>query len=183
MTRILALIISLWLVPLFGADAEWPVNGGPYNIRYTELTQITPANVGRLQVAWSWDAHEAFKDSEMQSNPIVVDGVLYATTPKMHVIALDARYGARNVELRSQPRRHRPAPLPASRRDASIKTASSSPTAIYCGRSTARPASQSRSSATTATSICARASTGQIESLSVSASSPGVIFEDMIILG
>ena len=95
MTRILPLIIPLWLVPLFGADAEWPVNGGPYNIRYTELTQITPANVGRLQVAWSWDAHEAFKDSEMQSNPIVVDGILYATTPKMHVIALDAARGAK----------------------------------------------------------------------------------------
>src|SRR5215475_4513895 len=92
MTRILPLI-PLLAVPLLGADTEWAVNGGPYNIRYTELSQITPANVGKLQVAWSWDAHEAFKDSEMQSNPIVVDGVLYATTPRMHVIALDARTG------------------------------------------------------------------------------------------
>src|SRR5215469_11947029 len=93
MIRILPLIIALSAVPLVGADAEWPVNGGPYNIRYTELSQITPANVGKLQVAWSWDAHEAFKDSEMQSNPIVVDGVVYITTPKMHVVALDAKTG------------------------------------------------------------------------------------------
>src|SRR5215471_7273160 len=54
----------LLLVPLaaFGVDTWWPVNGGPGNIRYTELPQITPANVAQLQVAWSWDAREAFKD-------------------------------------------------------------------------------------------------------------------------
>src|SRR5262249_46181340 len=87
----ISLLICAMALP--AADTAWPVNGGPYNIRYTELGQITPANVARLQVAWSWDAHEAFQDSEMQSNPIVVDGVLYATTPRMHVIALDARTG------------------------------------------------------------------------------------------
>jgi quinoprotein glucose dehydrogenase len=58
------------------ADVEWPVNGGPYNIRYSELKQIDRDNVRHLQVAWSYDAHDAFKDSEMQSNPIIVDGVL-----------------------------------------------------------------------------------------------------------
>ena len=93
MTRILLFVLSASLIPLFGADTGWPVNGGPYNIRYTELVQITPANVGQLQVAWTWEGHEAFEDSEMQSNPIVVDGVLFATTPKMHVIALDAVTG------------------------------------------------------------------------------------------
>ena len=30
----------------------------------------------------------------MQSNPIVVDGVLYATTPTMKVVAVDAETGA-----------------------------------------------------------------------------------------
>ena len=75
------------------ADVGWPVNGGSYNIRYTTLSQITPANVARLQVAWTYDAHDAFKDSEMQSNPIIVDGLLYATTPKMRVIALNAETG------------------------------------------------------------------------------------------
>src|SRR5215469_3079103 len=93
MNRLLRVALACAPILLYAADTEWPVNGGPYNIRYTELSQITPANVSRLQVAWSWDAHEAFKDSEMQSNPIVVDGVLYATTPKLHVIALDARTG------------------------------------------------------------------------------------------
>ena len=74
-------------------DVDWPVNGGPGNIRYTTLSEITPQNVGRLQVAWTYDAHDSFDGSEMQSNPIVVDGVLYATTPALKVIALDAATG------------------------------------------------------------------------------------------
>ena len=98
--------IGLWLALLAGtihaADVEWPVNGGPYNIRYSPLTQINRANVGQLKVAWSYDSHDAFKDSEMQSNPIVVDGVLYATTPKLRVVALDAATAASSG--RSTPR-------------------------------------------------------------------------------
>ena len=70
-----------------------PVNGGVNNIRYSPLTQITRENVGKLEVAWSFDSKDAFKDSEMQSNSIVVDGVLYATTPKLRVIALNAATG------------------------------------------------------------------------------------------
>jgi quinoprotein glucose dehydrogenase len=76
------------------SNVDWPVNGGPNNARYSPLRQITPANVGRLEVAWSYDSHDAFKGSEMQSNPIVIDGVLYATTPSMRVIALNAGTGA-----------------------------------------------------------------------------------------
>jgi len=72
---------------------EWPVNGGPYNIRYTTLDQVNPRNVGKLRVAWTYDSHDSFKDSEMQSNPIIVDGVLYATTPSLHVVALNAETG------------------------------------------------------------------------------------------
>ncbi len=55
----------------------WPINGGVDNIRYSPLTQINRDNVATLQVAWTYDSHDAFKASEMQSNPIVVDGVLY----------------------------------------------------------------------------------------------------------
>src|SRR5471032_40786 len=58
------------------ADVEWRVNGGPDNIRYSALQQIAPGNVAGLRVAWTYDSHDAFKDSEMQSNPIVADGIL-----------------------------------------------------------------------------------------------------------
>src|SRR5689334_675817 len=76
-------------------NADWPVFGGNAdNTHYTTLSQISPANVARLHVAWTYDTKDAFPGSEMQSNPIVVDGVLYALTPKQHLFALDAATGA-----------------------------------------------------------------------------------------
>jgi quinoprotein glucose dehydrogenase len=74
---------------------DWRVyGGGPDNIHYSTLSQINRKNVARLQVAWTYDTGDAFKGSEMECNPIVVDGVLFATTPKQRVIALDAATGA-----------------------------------------------------------------------------------------
>src|SRR4051794_5385497 len=78
---------------LQAADVGWPVNGGTYNIGYSTLSQINKQNVGQLKPAWTYDSHDDFKGSEMQSNPIVVDGVLYATTPRLRVIALDGATG------------------------------------------------------------------------------------------
>jgi quinoprotein glucose dehydrogenase len=75
------------------SDVEWPVHGGEGNIRYSSLVQVNKTNVSRLRVAWTYDSRDAFKGSEMQSNPIVVGGVLYATTPTLKVVALDAASG------------------------------------------------------------------------------------------
>ena len=175
-----------WLIvclPIFAqaADVDWPVNGGPYNIRYTALSQITPANVARLQVAWSYDAHDAFKDSEMQSNPIVVDGMLYATTPKMRVIALNAVTGTEvwsfdpSQGAGAQRRfRHRGVTVYKDRVFFTYRNF------LYAlDRRTGKP-------------LPNFGDNGRIdmrygldrppESVTISASSPGVIFEDMIIM-
>lgn len=73
---------------------EWKVyGGGPDSIRYSTLDQINRKNVRSLEVAWTFDTGDAFTGSEMQCNPIIINGVLYATTPKLRVIALDAATG------------------------------------------------------------------------------------------
>jgi quinoprotein glucose dehydrogenase len=73
---------------------EWPVyNGDSGNTHYSPLAQINRGNVSRLEVAWTFDAGDAFPASEMECNPIIVNGVLYATTPKINVIALNAATG------------------------------------------------------------------------------------------
>src|SRR5579872_3072631 len=109
-SRIPGVLLLLLPAVLAAADQEWPVNGGPYNIRYSPLTQINAGNVAKLKVAWSYDAHDSFKDSEMQSNPIVVDGMLYATTPTLRVVALDAVTGREAWTFNPNP------PGPPSRR-------------------------------------------------------------------
>ena len=51
-------------------NIDWPVYGGSDDhTHYSTLAQITPANVKRLKVAWTYDTHDAFAGSEMQSNP------------------------------------------------------------------------------------------------------------------
>ena len=73
---------------------DWRVyGGGPESIRYSRLDQINRSNVHKLRVAWTYDTGDAYKDSEMQCNPIVIDGVLYATSPKLRVFALNAATG------------------------------------------------------------------------------------------
>ena len=92
MIAALALVTPAVLVRAQSVD--WPVYGGnSNNSHYSTLSQITPANVKQLRVAWRYDTHQEFKNSEMQANPVVVDGVLYAETPKLHVFALDAATG------------------------------------------------------------------------------------------
>ncbi len=77
-----------------GEYRSWPSYGGGLdNIRYSSLKQINKKNVQGLQVAWTFDTGDAFRDSEFQCNPLMIDGVLYATTPKVNVVALDAATG------------------------------------------------------------------------------------------
>jgi quinoprotein glucose dehydrogenase len=82
--------------------------GGPENTHYSSLKQINRSNVSKLKLAWTYDTGDVFQGSEMQCNPIVVGGVLYATTPKLRLIALDAATG--QLKWSFDP------PLPASRR-------------------------------------------------------------------
>jgi quinoprotein glucose dehydrogenase len=79
-------------------DEDWPTYGGnPAGNRYSPLTQITTQNVKNLQVAWTFDTGEN-RDStesglEIQCQPIVVRGVLYGTTPRLGLFAVDAATG------------------------------------------------------------------------------------------
>lgn len=75
-------------------SADWPVyQGDDDHTHYTQLAQITPKNVASLKVAWTYETHDEFKGSEMQSNPIIVGGVMYAMSPKQRAFALDAATG------------------------------------------------------------------------------------------
>ncbi len=88
------LLLSGGSPPSSATTADWPSYGGGLDdIRYSRLHQITKDNVKDLRVAWTFDTGDAFSGSEFQCNPLVVGGVLYATTPKANVVALDAATG------------------------------------------------------------------------------------------
>ena len=76
------------------AGRDWPAfSGDPGNGHYSGLKQINRSNANRLAVAWTYDSKDAFKGSELQCNPLVINGVVYATTPALKVIALDGATG------------------------------------------------------------------------------------------
>lgn len=85
---------------------DWPTYGrDPGASRFSPLTQITPANVGRLEVAWTYHmkptppapAQQAGRGSSgfaaSEVTPLVVGGVMYLSTPYYRVVALDATTG------------------------------------------------------------------------------------------
>ena len=73
-------------------------NGNPNGTHYSTRAEITPANVGRLQVAWEYDTGDAFGEggsqSDMQANPLVVSGRMFVVSPKGRLICLNAATGA-----------------------------------------------------------------------------------------
>src|SRR5688572_8280402 len=90
---------ALLLLPLVAsaADVNWSVYlGDNASSHYSTLSQITPENVARLDVAWTFragGADEKNNRSQVQCNPLIVDGVLYGTTPELHLVAVAADSG------------------------------------------------------------------------------------------
>jgi quinoprotein glucose dehydrogenase len=163
---------------------DWPVYGGdPDHTHFTTLDQITPANASKLAVAWTFETGDAFKGSEMQANPIVVDGVLYATSPKLHVFALDAATGK---ELwRFDPNNGKP---PTSRiRHRGVVVTKDRVIFNYRFRLFAldkRTGQKIPGWGNDSGWVDLREGLGRpVSDISVSSSTPGVVFEDLLIMG
>lgn len=89
-------VLFLSVVSLVGADSDWPAYlGDKESSHFSKLRQITPENVSKLEPAWSFKAGGASPEnrSQIQCNPLVIGGVLYATTPDQKAFALDAETG------------------------------------------------------------------------------------------
>lgn len=72
-------------------DADWLTYSHGYaNQRHSGLKQIHRGNVSRLVPKW---IYQTGVDGTFQTNPIVLDGVVYLTTPRNHIVALDGATG------------------------------------------------------------------------------------------
>ncbi len=72
-------------------SVDWSKYGNNYsNHRFSNLKQITTDNVDQLELAWSYKT--GIKKT-FQTSPIVVDGVMFITTPMNDVISLHADNG------------------------------------------------------------------------------------------
>ena len=78
--------------PAAEALRTWTVSHGDAGARrYSALTQINKSNVGRLREAWMYHSNDG-RDN-LQCNPIIVDGVMFASTVGRALVAVDATNG------------------------------------------------------------------------------------------
>ncbi len=79
------------------AAANWPMPGrDPAGTRYSPLTQITPANVSQLKVAWVYHMRPPGSSANLhpsEDQPLVVGSTMYVVTPYSRVVALDSATG------------------------------------------------------------------------------------------
>src|SRR4051794_7730887 len=67
---------------------SWPTYHGDYSgQRHSRLTQIAPANVGQLTLAWAFQTGQS---TQIKATPILSNGILYLSTPD-NLWAIDAR--------------------------------------------------------------------------------------------
>src|SRR5579871_6128917 len=81
-------------------ESDWPNYGNdPGGMRHSSLTQINRQNVANLKVAWVYhtgdisDGRDGRKRSAFETTPLLVDGMLFLTTPFNRVIALEPATG------------------------------------------------------------------------------------------
>jgi len=95
---LLAFCVSFWAGR--SPAQEWRFWGGDAGgTKYSQLDQINKKNVTGLKVAWQYDTGDVSDGtvyptrSAFEATPLVVDGVMYVSTPFCRLIALDAETG------------------------------------------------------------------------------------------
>ena len=76
-----------FIIRLRGHDSKVISSAELAGKRHSELTQITPENVGNLALSWLFQTGQ---NGALKCTPLLVDGVLYITVPD-NVWAVDAR--------------------------------------------------------------------------------------------
>ena len=76
------------------ADIDWPqVGNDSGGRRCSDLRQINKDNVRKLQVAWVYHTRDAGEKTTIECTPIVIGGVMYITTARTKIVALNAATG------------------------------------------------------------------------------------------
>jgi quinoprotein glucose dehydrogenase len=94
-TPLLSALLVLSQIGKAPQSVDWPnVGNDRGGMRYSRLSQINRGNVKDLKVAWVYHTGEAVGNgSTIECTPIVIDGVMYVTTAKLKIVALNAATG------------------------------------------------------------------------------------------
>ena len=101
LAAIVAAGLTVSRVDAAGPMVPWPFYGGDQaGTKYSPLTDINPQTVSQLHVVWEWKTGEVPLDQfgtrpgMFQATPLMIDNLLYFSTPYNRVVALNADTGA-----------------------------------------------------------------------------------------
>jgi len=89
---------ALWI--LVGASAlacsGSACSGDDTRSHFSQLDQINTSNVANLKIAWAYHsggADTVKNTTQIQHNPLIINGVLYGASPDVSIFGLDAATG------------------------------------------------------------------------------------------
>jgi alcohol dehydrogenase (cytochrome c) len=87
----------------FKNTSRWLTYSGDYSgQRHSPLKQITPDNVSKLEIQWTFEATGMARGRGFEATPLLVDGVLFITGTNNWAWAIDARTGKQIWNYRRQ---------------------------------------------------------------------------------
>jgi len=96
-----AVSVAGWQPDRPSRQQDWPFYGGDQGgMKYSPLTDVKASTISRLGVAWEWSPREkalsqfGTRPGNFQATPLMIDNVLYLSTPYNRVVALNADTGA-----------------------------------------------------------------------------------------
>src|SRR5262245_34204885 len=97
---ILSVCLTVFVLPQSSRQVHWLDYGGDQGgTKSSTLADINALNVQRLRIVWQWKHWETpLKEygttpGFFEATPLMIDGVLYVTTPYNSIAALDAETG------------------------------------------------------------------------------------------
>ncbi|MFT5032290.1 MAG: quinoprotein glucose dehydrogenase [Bacteroidia bacterium] len=101
--------------PSAAPENEWrSYLGDSASSHYSALTQINTLNVADLEIAWRYTSESISADegTQLQTNPLIIEGILYGVSPNLQVFALNAATG-KELWRFNTPRQHSFLPNPS----------------------------------------------------------------------
>ena len=94
---LLCVLILLLFVSCNNSDRSWSMyKADAASSSYSAIKQINKDNVTRLKLAWTFYAADNEKEARpgrSQCNPIIIDGIMYASSARHRIYAIDAANG------------------------------------------------------------------------------------------
>lgn len=80
--------------PVTKENTDWPVYGGSNEkTHYIENSDINPSNLNRLKKVWEYNTGDATKGTQIQTNPLILDSIVYGISPQLKLFALSIKSG------------------------------------------------------------------------------------------